>query len=254
MQKRGQLTLFVILSIVVVAASIIGYSIIKGIDVETPESSEGVVVYAYVDDCIEKATKPSVYNFGLQQGYHVVPEGSLDTGDSQIAYFYYLGNNLIPENGVFEDEMSKIVKEEILLSCIDFSQFEKEGISVSFESPEVETKISENEVEFNVNFPITLYLGDETKDRFSNFDYIIPFRIGHIIDVSRILVDEIVKNPNSLDLTLFLNQDVEISVLDYDECNQVYILEDEKSKYSDADEPYLFSFAVLFNGEDCSEI
>ena len=169
-----------------------------------------------------------------------------------IAYFYYLGNNVIPSNRIFEEELSKIMEEELLFECADFSFPESEGYLISYERPNVITTILDEEVSLEINFPLVITKGEDTQ-LISEFSYELPFRIGHILHVSRELVDAVVEEPYALDLTLFLNQDIDVSVFNYDACNQIYILLDEESKLNEEDEDYVFSFAVLLEQEYCQE-
>ena len=249
MTKRGQVTIFIIIGIIIVSVSGIGYYLIKNSGTDAPKSQEGEAVYNYIQKCIKDSAANSAYIFGFQQGYYSAPGKALDTPDTSVAYFYYLGKNIVPSNSFFEEQFSKIMQEEILFECTDFSDFENIGYSISYGSPKVDVSINEKSADMKIDFPITIN-GNNTES-FSKFEYSLPFRIGHIIDVSRNLVEELVKNPSSIDLTLLLNQDVKVSVVDYDKCNQIYVINDEKSKFSNEDSDYAFSFGALFSGENC---
>ncbi len=252
MQKRGQIAIFVIIAIVVVGAIGVYFLVVKSENLELTETKSEEPVYSYAEECIESAIYDSVEIFGLQQGYYDVPESnSLDTDFYRVAYYYLEGEILIPETSFFEGEFSRIVNDKIAEDCSDFSVLEEEdyGIEEKIDEIKSETRILENEIEVNVDYPIFI-IENESSLGFSEFSYEIPVRVGHSIDVSKLLVDKIRQEPNSTDLTFLLNQDVDVSILDFDECNKVYVLIDGESKVND--ELYSFSFAVKIDDKYCT--
>jgi len=257
--KKAQIALFIILGTIMLFVVSIAIYLVFNID-----SSEGDVslekvqdssfdddpVKVYVGECIKQSAANAAYVFGFQQGYHSIPLNSLRTENNDIAYYYHEGKDIIPKNKLFEDEFTKIMNSEIEKSCTDFSIFEERGYEIEWKIPKTKTSILEDEVFFDIKFPLKI-----TKDEITEvkrFSYTLPFRIGHIIDISRELTEAIVKEPYSMDFTLFLNQDVDVSVFNYGECNQIYILLDNESKLLPSDDEYMYSFAVKFEDKYCS--
>lgn len=251
--RKGQLAIFVIAALVLLFALGFYYLVSQEkIQITGKEKIDSFSepIYNYIKECIETSIFDSLESFGLQQGFYSVPEGkSLDTGFSRIAYYYLEGEILIPQNDFFEKELSKIINDKISEQCEDFSIFEDDGYEINFKNPSSETKISENEIKAYVNYPLSVKT-DEDSASFSEFSYEIPVRTGHIIDVSKILVEKIKDEPYNVDLTFLLNQDVGVSVDEHDECNQIYILVDEQSKINE--EPFAFSFAIKLEKQYCS--
>jgi len=253
-QKRGQLTIFIIIAIVLLFSVLVYFFIVtreSEVDVDPQKSGPAGEVYNYVEKCINDAAFSASELFGRQQGYHIVPfENSVDTAFYRMAYYYLEGATLIPPNEFFDGELSKIIDDEIEYYCSDFSDFEGR---YDISSGKVESKVTifEDNVVVNVNYPISIR-NEDTATEISRFSYTLQIRLKHLVDVSRTLVEEIKKEPYSIDLTLFLNQDVGVSVVNYDTCTQVYLLEDEESE-TNTGEPYFFSFAVGFNEEFCFE-
>ena len=250
--KRGQIAIFIIIAVILIASVGVYFFIVKPGALKTTTEKSDSPIYAYAEECIESSIFKSVEAFGLQQGYYIVPEDkSLDTSFYRIAYYYLEGETLIPENDFFEKEFSKIINDKILEQCSDFSFFEEEGyeINANIEGINSETRISEEKLEVNVYYPIFTRT-NESSTSFSEFSYDLSLRIGHVVDVSRTLVEKIKEEPSVVDLTFLLNQDVDISIVDYDECNKIYIIIDENSTINE--EPYAFSFAVGFEKQYCS--
>ncbi len=247
--NKAQITIFIIFLIVLIFAAGIYFFISGGVQNENAAQKTTEPIYVYVQECIKGALFDSAKLFGLQQGYYIVPKASLETSFYRIAYYYLRGESLIPNDEFFEGEFSKIAKDRISEECSDFSAFKKQGYDVKSNSPIVKTKISSDNLKINVNYPISVSTNKSSYE-ISEFDYGIPLRIGHILDVSRIIVEEVKKEPHALDMTFLLNQDVDISVQNYDRCNQVYLMSDNESKTNDG-EKYFYSFAVGFSEEYC---
>ena len=255
--KKAQIAIFIIMVFVL----LIGFGFVfylRGIDAEEAQISATKIqklsvqddpVKVYVNECIKQAAAGAAYVFGFQQGYYNSPDPFLDTENSEIAYYYFEGGNIIPKNEVFEGEFSKLMNDELLFGCTDFSIFEDIGYNINYGDINTKTKILEDKVILEIDFPLTISKDSTTK--ISKFSYTLPFRIGRILDVSRVLVAAVVEEPYALDLTLFLNQDVDVSVFNYDGCNQVYILLDAESKILPTDDDYVFSFGVGFEDQYC---
>lgn len=257
-EKRGQIAIFAIVAIVVVASVGIYFFVVKPGNLELTETKSEEPVYSYAEECIESAIYDSIEIFGLQQGYYDVPiQNSLETDFYRVAYYYpyYYPQKDVSahQTSFFEGEFSKIANDKILADCSDFSVFEEEGYEIEerINGIDSQTRISENEIEVNVDYPIFI-IENESSLEFSEFSYEIPVRVGHSLDVSKLLVDKVRENPGETDLTFLLNQDVDVSVLDFDECNKIYVLVDEESIVND--EPYSFSFAVKLDEQYCSGV
>ncbi len=248
--NNAQITIFIIFLLVLIFAAGLYFFINRGVQNESEAQRTTDPLYVYVQECIKGALFDSAKLFGLQQGYHIVPRASLETSFYRIAYYYLRGESLIPANEFFEEEFSKIASDEIAKECSDFSAFKEQGYAIKSNSPIVKTKISPDNLKINVNYLIFIST-NKTSYEISEFDYEVPVRIGHIIDVSRAIVEEIKKEPHAIDMTFLLNQDVDVSVQNYDECNRVYLMLDNESKTNDG-ESYVYSFAVGFSEEYCA--
>jgi len=252
--KRGQLTIFVIVAIVLLFSVLVYFFIVtreSEVSIEEQRSGPAGEVYTYTKECIEDAAFSAAERFGLQQGYYVIPEDiSIETAIYRIAYYYLRGNILVPEIDLLEREFSKFLSEEIFFECSDFSEFENR-FDITLGIIDSKTTILEDSVIVNVDYPIIIRSSD-TNTEISRFSYTLPIRIGHIIDVSRDLVEKTREDPGFVDLTFLLNQDVDVSIADYDECTKIYILLDELSETNTGD-PYVFSFAVGFEEEYCTQ-
>ena len=247
MENRGQITIFIIIAITIISMSSLIYFVYPKIKTTLSTSDP---VYTYLKECVEDAILSSAQIFGYQQGYYTLPSRTLKTNSSNIAYYYFDGEVHIPGNNFFENELAKIINERIVEECTNFLFFEEDGYLIEFENPDTRIEIFEETFNARVNFPVTAVYGNDAS-RFSDFIYNPQIRIGYIIETSRRLVEKIRGDPSDIDLTFFLNQDVDISISEYDNCNQVYIITDPKSRGWLQEEYYAFAFAVKINDQYC---
>jgi hypothetical protein len=247
MGKRGQITIFIIIAITIISISFLVYFVYPKINATFLTSDP---VYIYLEGCIEDAILSSAQIFGYQQGYHTPPARTLRTNSSNIAYYYFEGEVHIPGNNFFENELAKIINERIVEECTNFLFFEEDGYLIEFENPSTRIEISEETFNARVNFPVTAIYGNDAS-RFSDFIYNPQIRISYVIETSRKLVEKIRDDPSAIDLTFFLDQDVDISISEYDKCNQVYIITDPKSRSWLQGEEYAFAFAVKLEDRYC---
>ena len=158
MQKRGQVTIYIIVGIVILAVFgiifFLGSSLTKQDfqselkNVKIPEQIKPVK--EYVDACIEASVLDGAQFLGSSGGYIDVPvddlprgvfnefSNSLEIGSSEVAYWYYKSsNNLdktqIPTIGSMERELESYVNEHVVYCLRDLDGFEDEGFEVEYD-------------------------------------------------------------------------------------------------------------------------
>ncbi len=176
MDKKGQVTIFIIIAILVVGGIVAYFSLSEGFGTSIPVEFEEV--YDYYLSCLEETSLEGVGLLGEQGGYINTPtfepgssympfSSQLDFFGSGIPYWMYVsGNNLLKEqvptkNGM-EEELEKYV-EDRSTDC-DFTDFELAGFNIYLESEggKVDADIDTYEVSLEVDSKITLYKGDSS--------------------------------------------------------------------------------------------
>src|SRR3989338_6650269 len=103
--NKAQISYFLILGLVLLFVIGIGIYFVGNLKGQKAREEAGKVqqvnlevqpVKTYIDECIKNAAVDTAYEFGQRQGYHDVPKPNLDTNYSNIAYYYYKGNNIVP--------------------------------------------------------------------------------------------------------------------------------------------------------------
>jgi len=176
MNKRGQVTIFVILGIVILA--IIGFLLYqKGVFTKqetTGETNEQFVnaqiepIKSHIKDCVGLIAMKGIKLIAMQGGYFD-PVYYKEVGIYNISYGCYQGANLLPTLAMVEDEFDQYMADDEtqkeLDECIDsFRNFEKLGLNVN-EKGElgVDINILFDKVTLDINYPLEISKGDYVK-------------------------------------------------------------------------------------------
>ncbi|MCK5321141.1 hypothetical protein KAJ38_01050 [Candidatus Pacearchaeota archaeon] len=172
--KKGQVTIFIIVAIVVVAA-VLGYFALQSSFVESiPEDIRPV--YDYYLSCVEDAVDRGAGILGSRGGYINVPDfeaGSLFMPQSSqlsfmglaVPYWMYVsGNNIlreqVPSKAEMEEQLGNYVAKEIM-KC-DFSDFEKSGYDVYLEGATASVSINDLSIDVAVDEDLFIYYRDSS--------------------------------------------------------------------------------------------
>lgn len=241
MEKRGQVTLFIIIAIVVVAAALFGffawqrYQARKEIIIDT----EFAAVKQAIQGCTEQMAADSLLLVGFQGGYTDPPNISIETDFAKIAYFFYEGEITAPELEMIEQELENFV-DLTLFACLEslnLSQFE-----LSIEEPKTKASIQQESVLFEVNWPILAKKADLTA-KFEKSSALFHLRFKEIYNVAYNLANE-TGSKNSIPLTNMLETNFNITIIPYNESAIVCMIIDPDSTIKN--EPYNFWFALKF--------
>ena len=237
--SKGQLTIFIIIIVFIIGIAIVFFALRSQIgkkEVVTPEIEP---IKYFVENCIEEAGNEIVYSVGQGGGYLFPPEFSTASG---IPYYYSNGKNYMPSKNQMESEISTFVNLKIFFctkNFIDFPEFEIEQ-----GEPKTETKILDDKIILNVNYPLSIKMGLSTSliKEFNNIE--IPVRFGIIYDS----IDKIIKEQLSHEsiclsciLDISLKNDLFVNMLDYDEETTIFIVRDENSQINKKPFEFIFS-------------
>ncbi len=164
MSKRGQITLFIIVGIVLILIVTMVF-LLRGRNTSTGPTVEEVYnnigegsLRLYVENCIESVGVDAIYYISLQGGYFILPEGSFFDGEDYTAYYYEENVSLFPSNEFFSNQISKYVESELDYCIRDYPYS-----NLTIGETVVSTNIARGNVFFNVNVPITTAEGGTEK-------------------------------------------------------------------------------------------
>lgn len=237
MNTRGQLTIFIIIAVILIASILIFFSL-RGDLVQNVFNSPIDEVSLFVQDCIEKEGINVIYTIGVNGGYFFPTNFSIDLG---IPYYYSDGENLMPSKKEVESEISFYLGEILFLCTNNFEDFP--NFDISQREIKVDTEIRDEKVVLNVNYPIRLIKGEDVS-LIEDFEAEIPVRLGIVYDsVSEFMQEQIGHESICLScmLDISLRNDLYVDMFDYDEETTVFFFRDENSKLND--KPFTWVFA-----------
>jgi hypothetical protein len=174
-RKRGQLTLFVVLAILVVVAIVL-YFFLRG-NISAPElDAQLKPAYDAYLECLTETTRQGVNLLGEQGGYIETPDfvpGSLYMpSSSQLDFFgqpvqywlYVSGNNILKESVPTLSSMRGELEDyvEARLDFCNFDEYEAAGYGVYIGDGTVSVDIRDNEVIASVRNQVNIYYADKS--------------------------------------------------------------------------------------------
>lgn len=247
--KRGQITLFIIVAIVI--AILVGVTLYINYSSKSPEAEperfltpEQQSLNTYVKGCLEEVSRNGIYTAGLNSGY-INALGDQKYGEpgdgrvmeihyyseygSALSYVYDGDNVLFREKQDIERIISNYILAEIN-NCLDFSMFEEQGFSVVKPSHiNATTRINDDNVFVELKYPVQLLRGADVV-MLEDFAVKLNIRLGTIHDKVKSFINTI-KGKNSYNI--------------FNECSK-YASRDKLLNIYVSDNPIFWDYAVTF--------
>ncbi len=245
MLKRGQVTVFLLVGIVLLGVfsgvfylvSTINEDRLKG-EQETPLYSELRPQFVtFVEGCLEQTAEPGLYLLGKQGGI-IEPEGQFLATESDIINYAYLNGEYLLYKEEMEKQLNRFI-EDNLNDCINnFAAFQDLAYEIRTEEPQVKSLIQLNSVEINLNYPLEIISGKE-QTKVEDFKISIDLPLGGYLDT----VQQISSKSNStvLDMSFFAGFEPFITLYPFDGDTTIFSMYDEKGYEG---KPYAFIFAI----------
>ena len=193
--KKGQVTIFIILAIIIVAGVVLYFILQGGGKVEL--SPEMQPVYDYYLSCVEEHARQGVGLLGEQGGYIEPPDfilgsqympfsSQLDFFGQPVPYWMYVsGNNLlkeqVPSKGDMEEQLADYVGDR--LSDCDFSIWNNQGYDVYVEQGSVDVHIKDAVVELSFDNLVVLGFGGKSVS-VSSHEINVDSKLGKFYDLA----------------------------------------------------------------------
>ena len=229
--NRGQLTIFIIIAIIVVAAVlfIVFYPQIKTII--TPVTPSG-----YVEDCISKELDNAVATVS-ENGGSMNPENTINYEGKAIEYLCYtaeyyktcvMQQPLLKEH--VEDEISSYIK-PIAERCVNelVSDYQDKGYNVNLKKGNVSVEIIPHNVVVNVNSVVTME--KESTQYFSGFKVAKNSEMYDLLMISQSILNWEARYGDSAPETFMLYYpNLRIEKLKQGDGSKIYIINERESK------------------------
>lgn len=232
--KRAQLSLFVIVAIIIIS-SIAIFFLLKPNLPTNKEYSLGVgEVKENIDKCLEELTTEAIDKMSKQGGF-VYPEespyGILEFSlfgseiDSKTAYAYYNGENVLIKHEGLEWQIKRNI-EEGFNECVRFDEF---GIEIQEDFPWAYAKLEKNSLSVFLNYSFTAKKADTIMRSSEIYSYKTKSQLGELRNVAEEITKQLEENQGMLSSDI-LNYGYNITLLHVDNSSSVFIIDDKDSK------------------------
>ncbi len=230
--KRGQLTLFIILAIIIIAIAIAAFFIFRPQVQNTGE--QVTTLKTYLSDVIRTQINDNIITVMQQGGYAYAPAESFQTPYNDVAYWVVENNSFYPslEEMAYNVDLLNFLIGQSNLSAI-FPEYQ-----ISQGTLESNTTILDDSVQVSVKWPITLKKGTITQT-IEKFDFNYEVRLKKLYNAATYTADLVANDT----LPSEMPQDMNLTVYVYDNAS-LYEIQDSNNNFKLNDQPYNFVFAV----------
>jgi len=198
MKKRAQVTVFIILGIIILAAIALLFYARSRIFFGTPTPErleiELDLIKKQVEDCIQEISPEYIERIGLQGGYLITHPGTYRLYNNYpVSYLCYnqpgkptCTNRMLLLKDM-EEDLSKHINSG-LARCINLQEFKKYGYDIQTGTRKVTVEIGKENVIVSLNYPITIKK-DTVEVSVSEFSAIFNYPLGRLYDVSLDIID-----------------------------------------------------------------
>ncbi len=190
-QKRGQVTIFIIIAVIVVALGVLVYLFYPqirttfGIREETPQN--------YIDSCLNEKIKESVEILSLQGG-SIEPENYFSYAGEKVEYLCYTNDYYVPcvvQQPLLKQHIEREIKNYIaedVVSCFNSlkKNYQKKGYDVSLTSGSTEVELLPEKIV--TSFERKLTLTKQETEVYENFDVVLNNNLYELVSIANSIV------------------------------------------------------------------
>lgn len=171
-KKQGQLTIFIIIAIVVVALAIFIISLISyHRNYDITNSKQIAIIKENIEDCIGSTTVNAIEFISDQGGFYTPPEKSLILGSEFIPYYYY-STPQAPDMDQIKQSISQYIITFLpyCLEMVNYSNFEVNYTNL--DKKMLNIHIDDNSIAVNIkNWPVTVTKVTENNKKITIKDF-----------------------------------------------------------------------------------
>ena len=250
MAKRGQAAVFIIIGLIMAVSFILLGTANKENTSKLEPETENVRIddsniRAFAQFCVDTLAKNAVFYLGFVGGglkNDVFPQFFHYDRFYRIPYYYYEGNSLIlTEEGFKNIVLAKYMNENLRKCTNNFKAFE--NVRIVDSSARTTVEMSDDEVTFNVKYPVSINRGFQVKNLEPNYKAVVNVRLKEIIQIAQKIVENEVVKDRYIHwdyLTDVSNNNYNITAYTEDDNTIIYRVIDLENEIEK--EPYIFQF------------
>ncbi len=241
--KRGQVTIFIILAILIVSVLLVFMLYIK------PKFFPAQGDKLDIESCVESTIEQAIIELSATSGA-LNPESYYSYNGEEIQYFCYTNDFYKPcvnqrpfIKTSFEKDLKEYTRKDIL-DCYASSKAElrKEGYTVSNSDPTIDVLVQPGSVIVVVDADVTVSQGEST-EIYSDFLITVPSQIyGTLALAQRIISEEIKDGDTDTSYLMLLYPDYTIRKMKMGDGTKVYTIEEpiSETKFQFASKSWVF--------------
>jgi len=237
MEKRGQVAIFVIVAIIIVAAIVVYFTVFNQNKGKREVATEIAPINAYVRGCLKQTAIDALYVTGQYGGYY--NETYFDT--EEVVYYTSANKLQAPSESAVEAQISNYIGSNIGKCFGNFSQFT--GFQVAVGAKQVTTSIANESIDVSYKPAIVITKGKTTYE-LNNFEQKVDTSLGLMYNVAtKLAQDYILLGGINIAYGSAVNDDYNITFnsIDYADYTSIHI-RDEKG--ANGESPLEFVFAL----------
>ena len=189
--KRGQVTIFIIIGLIIVVSGILIYLFYPKI--KTTIGGEEKSPQAYIQSCIEQDIKEAVEKISIQGG-SISPINYIFYNDTKIEYLCYTNEYYRPctiqqpmLKKHIESEITKDIDQDVD-ACFNSlkENYEKRGYVVELKRGEKIVELQPNKISTNFNYSLTLTKGDT--QRYDSFSVVLNNNLYELVSIANDII------------------------------------------------------------------
>lgn len=245
--KRGQVTLFIIIAVVIIALAIlifIFYPQLKSfVGAETKSPS------AFMEDCLRESFEGAVKTISTQGGM-IDPKNYYLYQDDKIGYLCYVNEYYkpcvmqIPDlKGAVGEEISGMIKADADKCISSMKQnYEKAGYEVNIEGEKMAIELLPKRIVLSFGNTITLTRAEETQ-RYKSFNVVLNNNLYELTSIAQSILNwEASQGDADIAPYMMYYRDLKVEKLKQDDGTTIYILTNRETgdKFQFASRSYAF--------------
>src|SRR3989344_1827646 len=239
---RGQLTIFIIISILIVAVVVLFFTLRGNLNLPgKPVSPETTKIKNFVQTCLDDSLESVVFKVGENGGYYFPPKVS--TPILEVPYYIKNNKSLMPSKEDIEREISRGIERELFFCIGNFELFSPEYEITKGKITPPEVVIEPERVLVELNYPLTI-IKDGSKSKIEDFSSEVPVRLGIVYDAVAEFVEEDLKTEGicvSCFIEIFTKKGLYSNIFWEDDKTAIFIVRDFNSAVNEKE--FIFNFA-----------
>ena len=251
MNKKGQITVFIGIAIVMlIAVGAVIYFMqkevapehIRRLLVDVPEMAKPIAAYIY--SCLDDAIPVSV-NTIAQSGGYIFPHNFVESEYGDISYGFRKGENTLVSIAEMQDQLSGLIGGSII-ECFDVAVIEKQGYKITTSEIIANTQILPDKVISTIKFPVIITKGDSSIT-IENFALDKPLPLGKLHGIAGMVVTELKKNQEGINIGGFQDLDAQVEVVPIDEENLMFAIRSIRTVIGKNPLTFIFAAEIELN-------